>query len=83
MPALLQTDSVLSVLLVVDEANRESRIRIGDKLKLRGARLRLITIYNEWEPPGETPVLGAPPLERDEITRIIEIRNFYCPKRSS
>ena len=39
MNALLQENNTLTVLLVVDETNREARTRIWDKLKFRGPRI--------------------------------------------
>jgi len=76
MNALLQEDNNLTVLLVADETNREARTRIWDKLKFRGPRIRLVTIYNEWETSSEIPVLNAPLLAREEIARIIESYNI-------
>jgi hypothetical protein len=68
---LLENLSFAAV-IVVDECNATNRTQIWDRLKLRGTRLKLVTIFNEIEDVSGVDVLEAPLLERDQITEIIK-----------
>ncbi len=47
MNEILKGDNLFSVILVLDECDKEARAHIWDKLKYRGSRIKLISIYNE------------------------------------
>ena len=60
-------------------AIRIARSYIWDKLKYRGSRIKLITIYNEYkEKSGDITYYDTPPLEREQIRNII-IRGYQIP----
>ena len=79
MNELLRDDSQFSAVLVIDECDPDSRSYIWDKLKYRGSRIKLITIYNEYkEKSGDITYYDTPPLEREQIRNII-IRGYQIP----
>jgi len=73
MIELLKEDNQFSATLVIDECNRDDRAYIWDKLKYRGSRIKLITIFNEYDDTvGQISYLEAPPLEDIQISNIIQ-----------
>ena len=48
MNQLLRDDNQFSAVLVIDECDPDSRSYIWNKLRHRGARIKLITIYNDY-----------------------------------
>jgi len=59
--------------LVVDECNLDDRTRIWNSLSNLGHRIKLITIYNEYErTSGSTNQISAPNLDDEQITQIIQ-----------
>ena len=79
MNELLRDDNQFSAVLVIDECDPDSRSYIWDKLKYRGSRIKLITIYNEYkEKSGDITYYDTPPLEREQIRNII-IRGYQIP----
>ncbi len=50
MREILRDDNPFSVILVIDECDPESRIEIWNKLQHRGPHIKLITIYNDYDP---------------------------------
>lgn len=63
MYALLREDNHTSAILVIDECHPENRFLIWNRLKHRGSRIKLITIYNEFGLPSSDIVcLDTPPL---------------------
>ena len=59
------------MLLVVDECNLDSAVTLWDRLKHKGKRIRLITIFNEYDSV-DVPYVDAPPLEVSAITDILK-----------
>ena len=50
MSQILRDDSNFSVVLVIDECDADSRYYIWDKLQHRGPRIKLITVFNDYDP---------------------------------
>ena len=72
MNELLRDDNQFSAVLVIDECNPDSRSYIWDKLRYRGPRIKLITIYNDYEErAGGITYYDTPPLEAEQIRNII------------
>ena len=72
MNELLRDDSQFSAILVIDECDPGSRFYIWNKLRHRGPRIKLITIYNDYEErPGGITYYHTPPLEDEQIRNII------------
>ncbi len=72
MNELLRDDNHFSAILVIDECDPSSRFYIWDKLRYRGPRIKLITIYNDYEErPGGITYYHTPPLEGEQIRNII------------
>ena len=72
MNQLLRDDSQFSAILVIDECDPGSRFYIWDKLRYRGPRIKLITIYNDYEErAGGITYYDTPPLEDEQIRNII------------
>ncbi len=78
MNQLLRDDNHFSVVLVIDECDTDSRGYIWNKLLHRGPRIKLITIYNDYEEEsGGITYYDTPPLEREQIRNII--REYRIP----
>jgi hypothetical protein len=79
--ALLKDDNPFSLILVVDECDADTRSTLWDKLKHAGPRVKLVTIYSEFDDTtGNTTYMTAPPLADD---RIIDILQEYLPAAES
>ena len=79
MNEILKDDNQFSVILVIDECDSDSRSYIWNKLKYRGSRIKLITIYNDYDKTsGEINYLKAPPLDIEHISEIIQ--GYSIPK---
>jgi len=80
MNEILRDDNSFSAIVVIDECDPGSRTYIWDKLQYRGPRIKLITIYNEYE-----KILGrylnAPSLDNEQISGIIQ--GYDIPKDSA
>ena len=77
MNQLLQDDNQFSAVLVIDECNTESRSYIWDKLRYRGPRIKLITIYNDYEErSGGITYHITQPLDNEQISTIIQEHNI-------
>ncbi len=73
MNEILRDDNTFSAVLVIDECDSDSRSYIWNKLKHKGPRVKLITIYNEYEDSsGNTTYFDAPLLENAEVSKIIQ-----------
>ena len=73
MNELLRDDNQFSAVLVIDECDPDSRSYIWNKLRHRGSRIKLITIYNDYEErAGGITYYDTPPLEREQIRHIIQ-----------
>ena len=76
MNELLRDDNQFSTVLVIDECDLDSRSYIWNKLRHRGPRIKLITIYNDYEEKsGDITYYDTPPLEDEQIRNII-IREY-------
>ncbi len=73
MNEILKGDNLFSVILVLDECDKEARAYIWDKLKYRGSRIKLISIYNESdETTGNISYFDTPPLQEELVSSIIQ-----------
>ena len=73
MNELLRDDNSFSVILVVDECDPDARSYIWNKFKHLGNRIRLISVYDEFDPTsGDIAYMDAPPLEKNQIARILQ-----------
>ena len=73
MNEILKVDNNFFVILVIDECDPDSRSYIWDKLKYRGARIKLVSIYNEFDDTsGAIIYLDPPPLESEYTSAIIQ-----------
>lgn len=72
MNELLKKDNQFSCILVIDECDFQNRTSIWDKLRERGRRIKLVTIYNEFEAAsGSTLPVEVPLLNDSQISDII------------
>ena len=79
MNELLRDDNQFSTILVIDECDTDSRSYIWDKLRYRGPRIKLITIYNDYEEQsGGITYYDTPPLGDEQIRNIV-IREYQIP----
>ncbi len=70
---ILRDDNSFSVLLIIDECNPDNRSYFWNKLKHRGSRIKLITIYNDYEEKsGDINYYDAPPLDNEQICSIVQ-----------
>lgn len=79
MNEIMREDNSFSAILVIDECNQDSRSYIWDKLKYLGSRIKIISIYSEFEETsGNIRKFEVPPLEEEEISSIIQ--SYRIPK---
>ncbi len=67
---LLQNDNNSRVILVIDECDYSDTSNILNKLKYRGSKIKIVTIYNEYD-NSSTYQIDAPALEPEQIKQII------------
>ena len=73
MNELLRDDNHFSAVVVIDECDPDSRSYIWNKLRHRSSRIKLITIYNDYEErAGGITYYDTPSLEREQIRHIIQ-----------
>lgn len=74
MNALLRDDNHFSAILVVDECDADSRFYIWDRLRHRGPRIKLISIYNDYDPisGGGISEFETLPLDNEQIHTIFQ-----------
>ena len=73
MNELLKDDNTFSSILVIDECDPDARSQIWNKLKYRGNRIRLISLYSENDATsGDITYLNAPPLREDQVVSILK-----------
>ena len=73
MNEILRDDNGFSAILVIDECNRDSRSDIWNKLRYRDSRIKLITIYSDYEEKSDDiNYYDAPPLDNEQICSIIQ-----------
>ena len=77
MNQLLRDDNHFSVVLVIDECDPDSRSYIWNKLMHRGPRIKLITIYNDYEEKSRGITYhDTPRLNNEQISTIIQDNNI-------
>ncbi len=70
---ILRDDNSFSVVLIIDECNPDNRSYFWNKLKHRGSKIKLITIYNDYEEKsGDINYYDAPPLDNEQICSIVQ-----------
>lgn len=75
----LRFNDNLPAIVVIDECDPDSRARIWNELKHYSPRIKLITIYNDYEDiPGDIAYHVIPPLENEQIRNII-IQEYMIP----
>ena len=63
----------LAAIVVIDECEPDSRARVWRELKHYSPRIKLITLYNDYEEiPGDISYHFTPPLEEELIQNIIQ-----------
>lgn len=73
MNELLRDDNHFAAVLVIDECDWSSSSNIWNELIHRGARLKLVTISNDYETrAGGITYHDTPPLDNEQIRRIIQ-----------
>ncbi len=72
MNEILQDDNYFSTILVVDECDPESTYLMWNRLKHRGPRIKLISIYSEAPRWGGTAYFEMASLDAEQILRIFE-----------
>ena len=73
MNYLLREDNCFSAILVLDECDPDSRSYIWNKLKNHGPKLKLITLYNDYEEiPTDIAFYDVKPLEKEHIQDILQ-----------
>lgn len=69
----------LFAIVVIDECDPDSRARIWRELQHHSPKIKLITIYNDYEEiPGDIAYHVTPPLEHEQIRNII-IQEYKIP----
>jgi len=67
-------DETYPVILIIDECQFDDRLYIWEKLKNLGSRIKLITIYNEYDrTQGTTKQIEVPILDDEHISKIIQM----------
>jgi hypothetical protein len=79
MNELLRPDNSFNVILVIDECDRNNRANIWNRFGHAGPRIKIVTIYNEFDDSsGTIRYFNVPPLGSGEISRIIQ--SYQIPK---
>ena len=83
MNEILRDDNLFSAILVIDECDPENRFYIWDKLQHRGPRIKLITIYNDYDPIAGRDIseFETRRLDNDQILTIIQ--EYGIPKEQA
>lgn len=73
MNEITKEDNGFSVILVIDDCDPDSRSYIWNKLKNIGSRIKLVSIFNEFDDSsGSTAYFDVPLLENEQISKIIQ-----------
>jgi len=79
MNEILKEDNHFSCILIIDECDPDSRSYIWNKLIQCGPRLKIVSIYNDYEETtGKISYLNPPPLNEEQIIEIIH--SYDVPK---
>ena len=79
MNQILRDDNPFAVIVVIDECDLNDRRYVWNNLATRGRRIKLVTIYNEFEDDsGTTIYMDVPPLDDAHISAIIQ--SYDIPK---
>jgi len=79
MNEVIKPDNNFSFILVLDECDSQYSSYIWNKLKHMGPRIKIISIYNEYdETSGNILYFDAPPLREEQISSIIQ--EYNVPK---
>ena len=79
MNELLKEDNTFSVILVIDECDPDARSYIWNKFKHYGSRIKLVSLYGEYDPTsGDIAYLQAPLLEKGQVGSILQ--GYNLPK---
>ena len=74
----IRFDENLSAIVVIDECDPDSRARIWNHMYQLGPRIKLVTIYNDYEDrAGDISYFNTTPLDSEHIRSIIE--NYHIP----
>jgi hypothetical protein len=77
MYEILRDDNQFCVIMVIDECDPDSRSYIWNKLKYCGPRIKVISIYNDYdETSGNINYINVPPLDEAQISDIIQTYNI-------
>ncbi len=71
MNEILKSDNSFNLILVLDECDEDALYYVWNRLKNRGPRIKLISIYNEPSSRKETNIFYAPLLSDEKIGEII------------
>lgn len=73
MNEILREDNPFSVVLVIDECDQENRSYIWNKLKNLGPRIKLVSIYNEYDDTvGSIGYFDTPSLDIQHVSDIVQ-----------
>ncbi len=74
MNAILRDDNPFSAILVIDECDAADRFYISNKLEHRGARIKMVSIYNDYDPIAGEGIseFETERLENEQILTIIQ-----------
>lgn len=73
MNEILRDDNQFSAILVIDECDSDSRSYIWNKLKYCSPRIKLVSIYNEFDDTaGNISYFDTPPLDEEQVSNIIQ-----------
>jgi hypothetical protein len=73
MNEILRDDNLFNAILVIDECDDDSRSYIWNKFKFFGPRIKLVTLYNEYdETSGPISYVDIIPLDKEQISNIIQ-----------
>lgn len=63
-------DNTSSAIIVVDECDRDGRARLWDRLGSSNGRMKLVTIYPEFDNADDVSYCRVPPLPNEQIAEI-------------
>ena len=73
MNELLREDNNFATILVVDECDPDSRSYIWNKFKHFDARIRVVSLYGEYDiTTGDISYVQAPSLDKDQVVGILQ-----------